>query len=138
MLEVETVRVRPQGMDRKLRVEYVMDPEDSRAVLMRVSLTSDLDVPVTPSMLTTQQAADQLNVSRPYVTRLVDAGKVKGVERTANGHRRIPVAEVERLKAEMRRSSRTGLDSIREQTSAIAEMELREARASKSRWRAKA
>jgi excisionase family DNA binding protein len=55
-------------------------------------------------MLTTQQAADRLHVSRPYIAQLVDHGKFEGVERTQSGHRRIPAAQVGRVHEEMRRT----------------------------------
>ena len=139
LLRVETVRVRPRGSDRQLRVEYAVDPEDRHSVLMRVSLASDQPLAAAPTMLTTQEAADALNVSRPYVIRLVDdEKKVSGVERTESGHRRIPLAEVERIQAEMRSTRRKALDSIDAATQDLRERELRTATTkSKRRWVAK-
>ena len=87
---------------------------------------------VSPKMLTTQQAADLLNVSRAYVTRLVDAGKFVGVQRTGSGRHRIPVAEVERLRAQMQRSRRRALDRMKVLTSDLPELELSEAKGAKS------
>jgi excisionase family DNA binding protein len=110
---VETVRLRPKGsVDRRLIVEFAPDPKDRRSVLLRVTPATDAPLPrATPEMLTTQQAADRLNVSRPYVAQLVDGGRFKGVQRTQSGHRRIPLAEVERIEREMRATRRAALDA---------------------------
>jgi excisionase family DNA binding protein len=51
--------------------------------------------PVAP-MLTTQDAADVLNVSRPFLIKLLEKGKVL-VHKVGN-RRKIPIEEVERLK----------------------------------------
>jgi excisionase family DNA binding protein len=102
-----TVRIRRDGIDRKVLVEYAPDPEDSTALLLRLRLASDDELPPsgkTPNdeMMTTQEAADILNVSRPYVVKLIDTQALKGVKITAGGQRRVPRAEVERVHAQMR------------------------------------
>jgi len=140
LVHVETVRFRPHGLaDRRLIVEYAPDPEDARSVLMRVRPASNEPLPeAEPQMLTTQQAADRLNVSRPYVARLVDDGEFEGVERTQSGHRRIPAAEVERLHQEMRSARRAALDDMAEVTKDLRARELHAAQSkSKRRWVAK-
>lgn len=138
LTHVETVRLRPQGdIDRRLIVEVSPDPEDSRAILLRVRPATARPLPVAaaPTLLTTQEAADRLNVSRPYVVQLVDAGRFKDVVRTQAGHRRIPAAEVERVHREMRSIRRAALDDIDEATRDLRERELVAAkRKPKRRW----
>lgn len=102
-----TVRIRPDGIDRKVLVEYAPDPEDNTALLLRLRLASDDELPpsgktASEEMMTTQEAADILNVSRPYVVKLIDTQVLKGVKATTGGHRRVPRTEVERVDAEMR------------------------------------
>lgn len=140
LLSVQTIRMRPKGqMDRRYVVEVAPDPSGEDAILMRVRPASNTALPAeSRQMLTTQQAADRLNVSRPYVAQLVDAGTFKDVERTKSGHRRIPAAEVERVHLEMKGTMRKAIESIEDITSELRQRELEAARAkSKKRWVAK-
>jgi excisionase family DNA binding protein len=132
-----TVRMRRQGEpDRRFFVAYAVDPDDSEAVIFRVRPVTDRDLgPARTPMLSTQQAADQLNVSRPYVVKLVEDGVFQDVERTQAGHRRIPVAEVERVRQDMQVSRRAALKHVDAITSDMRTQELDAARtAAKRRW----
>jgi excisionase family DNA binding protein len=65
------------------------------------------------SLLTTAEAASKLEVSRPYVSMLCDAGKLGEVVMTEGGHRRIRASAVESyLAARIRQSE--GVPSARE------------------------
>ena len=140
--QVFTVRVRAKGsVDRRLIVKASRDPKDRDALLLHVSPASPTPLPAAlPPMLTTQEAADRLNVSRPYVAQLVDAGRFKDVQRTKAGHRRIPVAEVERVGGEMHAARNAILDDLANapETKHLRERELRAARTRTGRrWGAK-
>lgn len=112
----EIVRLRPSGtVDRRIKIDYLPDPDHAASVLMRLTPASAAALPAasTPmDLLSTQQAAEMLHVSRPYVTKLADGGVFHDVVRTAAGHRRIPRVEVDRVLAEMKLARRDALGQV--------------------------
>lgn len=85
------VRVRLGG-----QADEVEMPRSALAALARVldSFAHGEGVTVVPSQaeLTTQQAADALHVSRPFLIRLLDAGQID--YRTVGTHRRVRAASL--------------------------------------------
>lgn len=84
-------------------------------------------VPAPSRALSTTEAAQLLNVSRPYVASLCDAGVLEGVTKTQGGHRRIPEPEVLRVRREMQATRRVALDDMLDLT--LPAMEAEAARA---------
>ncbi|OZI43664.1 hypothetical protein CEK29_11015 [Bordetella genomosp. 5] len=130
-----TVRLRqPGGTDRRFSLKALTAPDDTSAVIFELRPLSDRPLPGNrPSMLSTQQAADYLNVSRPYVIKLVDQGAFKGVQRTAANHRRIPLAEVEKMARKMHDSRNDALHRIEELAADTHADELKAALATPAR-----
>jgi DNA binding domain, excisionase family len=62
------------------------------------------------TLLTTQQAAEILNISRPYLYRLLDAGDIPFIP--VGTHRKLRLADVEALRQRRRAESRKALDAI--------------------------
>ena len=119
-VSAEIVRYRSKGKeDQQIKVEYLFDKENPQAVLIRLTPLS--------AMLSTQQAADRLMVSRPYIIKLIENNTFQGVLRTGSGHRRIPLSEVERVQQSMREARRKALDEIESLTEELRAQELREA-----------
>ncbi len=130
-IQVKTLRFRPKGenIDRKFVVESSIDPLDSTAVILRVHPASAAELPEPgPKYMTTQQTAKVLNVSRPYVIGLADAGTLKGVMRTGANHRRIPETEVLRMRELMHARMRKGIQEIEEPNSDLRQRELDKAK----------
>jgi excisionase family DNA binding protein len=63
-------------------------------------------------MLSTQEAADLLNVSRQYLVRLVDAGELAAVK--VGSHRRLRVADIVAFKAARDAKRTSALDRLSE------------------------
>lgn len=63
-------------------------------------------------MLSTENVAEILNVSRPFVVSLADAGRLGVVGRTKDGQRRIPASAVEAYRTEQITRSRDALDEL--------------------------
>jgi excisionase family DNA binding protein len=64
------------------------------------------------AQLTTQQAAEMLNVSRPYLIGLLDSGAIRHTK--VGRHRRVAFADVTEYKRHMERETRQAADELSE------------------------
>jgi excisionase family DNA binding protein len=116
LTRLTTARLRHKAFgDRRVKLEFFEDPQSVDSVLLRVRLASPAEgeqEAAAERMLSTREAAAELLVSRPHVSKLVDQGRFAGVVKTAGGHRRIPESEVRRVREEMRSQMRHGMSEI--------------------------
>jgi excisionase family DNA binding protein len=62
------------------------------------------------TLLTTQQAAQLLNISRPYLYRLIDQGEIAAI--AVGSHRRLRVQDVLSLREQRSQKRRRRLDEL--------------------------
>ncbi len=82
-------------------------------------LASGNAVKITPyhAMLTTQQAADFLGVSRPFLVKLLDAGDLS--HEKVGTHRRVAFQDIVQFKENMLQKRRNTLDALTQATEAL-------------------
>jgi|AntRauTorcE11898_2_1112593.scaffolds.fasta_scaffold36400_1 excisionase family DNA binding protein len=79
-------------------------------ILENISKGKAVSIVPTDQEITTQVAADMLNVSRPYVVKLLEEGKLP--YRKVGRHRRIKLRDVQRYDNEMQQTQQNGLDEL--------------------------
>lgn len=83
-------------------------------VLSELALGNAVRIVPIHAELTTQEAADLLNVSRPYLVKLLDEGHIPHSK--LNRHRRVKFADLMAYKKRQDGKSRNALDSLSEQS----------------------
>lgn len=100
--------------------EEALIPDTVRVLMEKVAaiLARGDSVEVVPVAreLTTQQAADVLNVSRQYVVRLLDSGKIPS--RKTGAHRRVRSRDLLAFKGQRDRNRMAQLDQLAQTTQA--------------------
>lgn len=79
-------------------------------ILSALALGNTVKVVPIHAELTTQQGADLLNVSRPYLVKLLDEGVIPHTK--TGRHRRIKFADLEAYKSQREAESHSALDEI--------------------------
>jgi len=83
-----------------------------KRILSEMAQGNAVDVVSLNAELTTQQAADLLNVSRPFVVKLLDANELP--HRLVGRHRRVMLKDVMSYKDSMQRKSLNAMDELAE------------------------
>lgn len=104
-----TLRVRDAGQDKPIEL-----PAGAVALLMEIleAMASGRGVTIIPenAELTTVQAADVLNVSRPFLIKLLDEGAIP--HRKVGKHRRVRMEDVMAFKAKIDSERESVLDEL--------------------------
>lgn len=93
--------------------------EALRDVLANASAGRSVEILPLHAELTTQQAADMLNVSRPHIMKLIDSGQLPGHK--VGTHRRVYAADVQEYSHRREIGSRSAADEL---TALTEEMNL--------------
>jgi len=112
--EAERAQVRLDGQDVVLPRQAVALLRD---LLAELAQGNAVTVVPTHAELTTQQAADILNVSRPHVVKLLEAGQIPYAR--VGTHRRIRYQDLLDYKTKRDRESREALDKLTRQGQAL-------------------
>ncbi|WP_431099938.1 helix-turn-helix domain-containing protein [Roseateles noduli] len=139
VLASSVMRVRDQTFgDRRVKVDYLMDPTQPGSVLLRlVPSTAPGVVEPASDLIRTSEAAKLLGLSRPHVAMLCDRGEFGPTENTDGGHRRVSRPGVMAFREKHLRE-RAALDDIEVLTQELRAREHKEllaaAAASGIRW----
>ena len=121
------VRLRPaHEPERRLNVEFYPDPAEKGVVFLRLSPAGPddgIDMPMVAGapveqLVTPQEVAEMLGVSRPYAAKLCDSKVFGHVDVSQGGHRKVALSRVQTYIAE-RKAMSTALDEMAELTRGV-------------------
>jgi len=87
---------------RNALMRLLVDADVSPLQLTTIQSQSVAGSSASSDVLTSEQAAKLLNVSRPHINKLLDSNAIPGVERLSGGHRRITREAVLQYKEQMK------------------------------------
>lgn len=94
---------------------YSLPAAELRSFIEALIETADLkEARKTSNILSTQEVADLLNVSRPYVVKLIDSKQLKSFN--VGNHRRVLEADALEYRQKMRGEQNKALDELAEET----------------------
>lgn len=106
-----TLRVQPEGVKKPVTVTVPKEAfELFLDILAQMANGNAVSIVPVHAELTTQQAADLLNVSRPFLVGLLDEGKIP--HRTVGTHRRVLAADLLAYKREDQAHRRMVADEL--------------------------
>lgn len=106
-----TIRVQPEGAKEQVTVTVPTEAfELFLDILAQMANGNAVSIVPVHAELTTQQAADLLNVSRPFLVGLLDGGKIPF--RTVGTHRRVLVADLVAYKEHDAAHRRSAADEL--------------------------
>lgn len=105
------VHLRPEGVGPGVSVAVPLEAfQLFMAILGQMANGNAVTLVPIHAELTTQEAADLLNVSRPHLIQLLEAGKIPS--RKVGAHRRVRAEDVLRFRAQGERRRKAVLDEL--------------------------
>jgi len=105
------VRLRPEGVEKPITVDVPLEAfQMLMAILGQMANGNAVTLVPIHAELTTQQAADLLNVSRPHLVQLLEEGKIPS--RKVGTHRRVRADDVLRFRMEEEKRRKAVLDEL--------------------------
>lgn len=107
----QIVHVRPEGAGQEVSVAVPLEAfQLFMAILGQMANGNAVTLVPIHAELTTQQAADLLNVSRPHLVQLLEAGKIPS--RKVGAHRRVRAEDVLRFRTQEDGRRKAVLDEL--------------------------
>lgn len=114
LLDDRTITIRVQLIDQNQTAESIVIPGSAMRLLTHIlaEMAQGNSVALTPVQkeLTTQQAAELLNVSRPFLIQLLERGEIPFHK--VGTHRRVRLEDVTRYQAEINTKRRQALQEL--------------------------
>lgn len=104
------IRIGEDGSEMQLPPAAV---ESFQEVLQNLAQGNRVEIFSVTQELTTQQAADYLNVSRPFVVKLLEAGQIPYTK--TGKHRRVKLADLKKYDTERNREADRNLKALAKQ-----------------------
>ncbi|MGM0587545.1 MAG: helix-turn-helix domain-containing protein [Bacteroidota bacterium] len=106
---MESVDLEVEGEPRHIKIP-VSAFRFLKSILDHMAKGEGISLIPSEAELTTQQAAELLNVSRPYVVKLLEEGKIEFHK--VGSHRRIKLKDLERYREKMEKDREEALDEL--------------------------
>jgi len=105
------VRLRPEGIDKAISVDVPLEAfQMLMAILGQMANGNAVTLVPIHAELTSQQAADLLNVSRPHLVQLLESGRIPS--RRVGTHRRVRADDVLRFRMQEEKRRKDVLDKM--------------------------
>ena len=105
----KVIKIKIQGLNEEIEIPFQAFLL-LKSILNNMAKGKSIALLLSDSELTTQQAADILNISRPHLIKLLNQGKIP--YRKVGTHRRILLTEILEYESKLKKERRQNLDLL--------------------------